>query len=200
MRPISFSGAFLLGFLFIFTCGFHSSAQEMQPDRPLKFSDRIFYGGNFGLQFGDITLVDVSPMVGYRLTDKIAAGVSFSYKYYHYKNFFYNPYSYSFADMTSNIYGASIFGRYYFVENLFAQAEYEYLIYSFDNYRLNSTGGSFDKTTETVDVPGFFLGGGYRQPIGGKVYFSIMILYNVMESQYSPYSNPIIRAGVSVGL
>jgi len=165
---------------------------------PSKFSDRVFFGGNLGLQFGDITLVDVSPMVGYRITDKVAAGISFSYIYYHYK--IYNPYSYLYEDMSSNIYGTSIFGRYYFVENLFAHAEYEYLIYSYDNYRPISSGGSYLKSTETVDVPGFYLGGGYRQPVGGRTSFTITILYNVMESPYSPYSNPIIRAGVSVGL
>ncbi|HEX7412034.1 MAG TPA: hypothetical protein VF298_07850 [Bacteroidales bacterium] len=200
MRTIPFFGAIVLGLFLVLNCCFQSSAQEIHPNMPSKFSDRFFFGGNFGLQFGDITLIDVSPMVGYRITEKVAGGISFSYKYYYYKNFFYNPYSYSFTDMTSNIYGASIFGRYYFVENLFAHAEYEYLIYSYDNYRPNSTGSSYSKSTETVDVPGLFLGGGYRQPIGGRVFFTITILYNVNESQYSPYSNPIIRAGVSVGL
>ena len=199
MRALPFPGTILLGFLTL-SCIFQLAAQENQPYISPKVSDRIFFGGNFGLQFGDITLIDVSPMVGYRITDKVAAGISFNYKYYHDKKFFYNQYSNSFMEMTSNIYGASIFGRYYFVENLFAHIEYEYLIYSYDNYRPNSVGISYSKSTETVNVPGLFLGGGYRQPIGGRTYFTITILYNIMESQYSPYSNPIIRVGMSVGL
>lgn len=200
MRNIPFLGAITLVLLITLNCCNKLSAQEIQPYTPEKFSEKVFFGGNFGLQFGDITLVDVSPMVGYRFTDQVAVGVSLSYKYYHYKKFFFNPYSYTFSDMTSNIYGASIFGRYYFVENLFAHAEYEYLIYSYDNYRPNTGGASFSKSIETVDVPGLYLGGGYRQPIGGRTSFTITILYNVMESPYSPYSNPIIRAGVNVGL
>lgn len=200
MKDLPAPSFILLGLYLTLNCCFLASAQEIQPNMPSKFSDRIFFGGNFGLQFGEITLIDVSPMVGYRITDKVATGISLSYKYYQNKKFFYNPYSNSFMEMTSNIYGASIFGRYYFVENLFAHAEYEYLIYSYDNYRPNSIGASYSKSTETVNVPGLFLGGGYRQPIGGRTYFTITILYNIMESQYSPYSNPIIRVGMSVGL
>lgn len=200
MRNLPSPGAILLGFFLTLNCCLQSSAQRIKPNLPSNFSDRVFFGGNFGLQFGDITLIDVSPLVGYRITDKVAAGISLSYKYYQNKKFFYNQYSNSFMEMTSNIYGASIFGRHYFVENLFAHAEYEYLIYSYDNYRRNSTSSNYSKSTETVDVPGLFLGGGYQQLIGGRTYFTITILYNVMESQYSPYSNPIIRAGVSIGL
>lgn len=200
MKTISASAAFLMGLFLAFNCCSSLQAQEYKPELPSKFSDRIFFGGNMGLQFGDITLVDVSPMVGYRITSNVAAGVSLTYKYYHIKKYFYNQYTYSFEDMTSNIYGGSIFARYYFVENLFAHAEYEYLLYSYDDFRPNATGSNFEKYARTVDVPGLFLGGGYRQPVGGRVYFSIMILYNIMESEYSPYSNPIIRAGVSVGL
>lgn len=198
MRKLSFSCTLFFGLFFTLGSFFQLSAQESQPYMSSKFADRVFFGGNFGLQFGDLTLIDVSPMVGYRFTEKIAAGVSISYKYYDYK--VYNPFSNSYSDMKSNIYGTSLFGRYYFVENLFAHAEYEYLIYSYDGYRLNTVGGGYTKSKETVDFPGLFLGGGYRQPIGGRTSFTITILYNVMESQYSPYSNPIIRAGVNVGL
>jgi hypothetical protein len=200
MRTIPFFATIFFGLFLAFDGCCQATAREYQPDRPSKFSDRVFFGGNLGLQFGDITLVDVSPLVGYRITEKVAAGVSFTYKYYHFKSFFYNQFTNSFSGLTSNIYGASIFGRYYFVENIFAHAEYEYLNYTYDDFRLNPTGTSYEKSQRTVGVPGLFLGGGYRQPVGGKVYFSIMILYNIMESQYSPYSNPIIRGGISVGL
>jgi hypothetical protein len=198
MRKVSFIIAFFTWLYLVHSSFFQLSAQEFQPYKPSKFSDRVFFGGNFGLQFGDMTLVDVSPMAGYRFTDKIAAGLSISYKYYDYK--VYNPNSTSYSNMKSNIYGAGIFGRYYFVENLFAHAEYEYLFYTYEGFRPNSVGGGYTKTKETVDFPGLFLGGGYRQPIGGRTSFTVTILYNVMESQYSPYSNPIIRAGFNVGL
>ncbi|MBE0663687.1 MAG: hypothetical protein IH597_14625 [Bacteroidales bacterium] len=49
---------------------------------------RWFVGGNVGLQFGYVTLIDVSPMVGYMLTDRFALGTGLTYKYYRIREFF----------------------------------------------------------------------------------------------------------------
>src|SRR5687767_2201721 len=43
---------------------------------------RITYGGNFGATFGTLTYVDVSPFIGYRMTDQWMAGIGVSYIYY----------------------------------------------------------------------------------------------------------------------
>jgi hypothetical protein len=45
-----------------------------------------------------------------------------------------------------------------------------------------------------------FLGGGYRQWIGEKAFMSLSILWNVNETPYSPYSNPIFRIGFGAGI
>jgi len=48
-------------------------------------------------------------------------------------------------------------------------------------------------------VPGLFLGGGiYRQM--GMTFLHVGILFNVLDTQYSPYTNPVIRIGFGVGL
>jgi hypothetical protein len=175
-------------------------AQEYKPSSQNKMSDRIFFGGGLGLQFGDVTLIDISPMVGYRITEKLATGITLTYKYYKIKNYY--PYYLNLPsnDLKSNIYGGSLFSRYFLFENLFAQAEYEYLLYSYDSYYPKSGGSGYSKSKETINMPSFFLGGGYRQPIGERTFFTITVLYNFSESPYSPYSNPIIRAGISVGM
>jgi len=49
-------------------------------------------------------------------------------------------------------------------------------------------------------VPGLLLGGGYSQSIGGRSGLYIMLLYDVLESTHTPYSNPVIRLGFHVGL
>jgi len=200
MKNSAFISLVSFAFITLLSLGRPLSAQEYKPPMQDEVSNRIFFGGGLGLQFGDITLIDVSPMVGYRFTDRLAAGITATYKYYNYKNYY--PYYLNLPsnDLKSNIYGGSLFGRYFLFENLFAQAEYEYLLYSFDNYEPNTGGSGYSKSVKTIDLPSFFLGGGYRQPIGGRTFFTITVLYNFSESPYSPYSNPVIRAGISVGM
>ena len=142
--------------------------------------DKVYFGGNLGLQFGTSTFIDVSPLVGYRITDKFSLGVGATYQYYHYRDRYY--------DLETNVYGGRLFGRYLFTDYLFGQAEYEYLnLEAFDFYR------------RRVDVESLLAGVGYIQRLGGSSAIVGMILYNFTESAYTPYQNPIIRIGINIG-
>jgi hypothetical protein len=151
-----------------------------------KLSDRMFYGGYFGLQFGTYTYVEISPLVGYRLTDKLSTGVGAKYIYYSVDDKSYVPaYHYS-----TNIYGGSVFLRYLIVENFFAHAEFELInLEAYDGYY----------AVGRRNVPDLFLGGGYRMPMGSNSSFSIMALWEVIEDRYSPYVSPILRIGFGFG-
>lgn len=172
--------------LFILSLGsINSFAQDSTMIRkhpPKKnFRDKIFFGGNVGLQFGVETFVDVSPLVGYKFTDKISAGIGATYQYYRYKDRYYN--------FETNIYGGRVFGRYNFTNYLFGHVEYEYLnLEAFDFYR------------RRVDVGSLMAGAGYIQRISDRSGIVAMVLYNFTESVYTPYRNPIIRVGFVVGL
>ena len=156
----------------------------MLPKHPPKerIIDRMFFGGNIGLQFGTVTFLDISPLVGYRITDKISAGIGATYQYYHYQDKLYN--------FETNVYGGRVFGRYFFTDYLFGHAEYEYLnLEAFDFF-----------PRRRVDVGSFLAGGGYFQRFGNNSGIVVMILYNFTESAYTPYQNPIIRIGINIGL
>lgn len=169
--------------LFAFTA-LNSIAQDSSMIRknPPKerIIDRMFFGGNVGAQFGTVTFAEISPLVGYRFTDKIAAGIGATYQYYHYKDPNY--------DFETNVYGGRIFGRYLFTDYLFGHLEYEYLNLE-----------AFDFQRRRVDVESILGGGGYIQRISNNASIVAMILYNFTESVYTPYSNPIIRIGVNIG-
>ncbi len=171
-----------------------SSAQDFPPSSPNAhinpprsgFWDRVFTGGGIGLQFGSQTFINVTPIFGYRLTDKLAAGVSATYMYYKYKD--YNPaYSYS-----SSTYGGSIFSRYLIFENLFAHVEYELLRMQIHD--------DFSRLLGTQDVISVLVGGGYRQMLGERSSINLMLLYNLNETSYSPYQNPILRLSFGFGI
>ncbi len=151
--------------------------------------DRLFTGGGIGLQIGQLTLIDVSPHLGYFLTDQLALGIGGTYQYYNVRTTYYK--------YSTSIWGARTFGRYYIIPEAFAHVEYEYLNYAsalIDPY------GYFTGDTERVGVNNVLVGGGYRQSLGGNAWLNLIILWNVNESVYTLYDNPIIRMGVDLGL
>lgn len=169
----------LLSFTALLVNAQDSTMIRRHPPRE-RIIDKIFTGGNVGAQFGTVTFVEISPILGYKFTDKISAGIGATYQYYHYKDRYY--------DLTTDVYGGRIFGRYFFTEYLFGHLEYEYLNLE-----------AFDFKRRRVEVESIFGGGGYVQRISNNVSIVAMILYNFTESAYTPYTNPIIRIGVNVG-
>ena len=152
---------------------------------PLK--DRIVTGGGLGLGFGSVQdFFSVSPMIGYRLTARLLAGTGVTYRYTNYK--VTNP------SIRLNDYGVNPFLRFTFYRNIFLQTEYEYLNYEFPLSVAETTRRSFDS---------FLAGGGFIQPLGDRMAFYLMALYNFSyqdQVQYSPYDSPIvIRAGINIG-
>lgn len=163
---------------------FAAFAQNQKPDAPPAPSltlDKFYTGGNFGLNFGTVTAIDISPIIGYKITEKFSAGVGVIYMYYS-----DSRYNYS-----TNAYGGRLFARHLIIENLFAHAEYELI---------NRDAFDYYNRVFRVNVSGFLVGGGYTQRIAGNSYFNIMVLWNLNENKYSFYPNPIIRMGFSVGL
>lgn len=146
-----------------------------------KFTlENIVVGGNVGAQFGNITVVNIAPTVGFKLRDSWLIGVSGTYVYYEDKRFL--------PSYKTNIYGGGIFTQYYFLEYFTAHLEYEVLNLEaqFSNQRVN---------TEAL-----LIGGGYRSAIGSSSFFNILLLYNLLEDVNYPYDNPIIRVGFGIGL
>lgn len=148
----------------------------------------FFTGGNLGLQFGTYTAIDVSPILGYRFTENIAAGIGATYQYY--RNGRYTPAN------TTNIYGGRVFVRYYFLEKLFLHGEAELINFK----KIELVPGIGTLQNERIWENNLFLGVGYRQLMGEFTSMHISILYNFNQGPYSPFSNPQIRIGFDVSL
>lgn len=155
-----------------------SPKEKKKPDIP--FHERLIFGGNLGLQFGDITFIDASPLVGYKVTEKLIAGVGLTYIYIKYN---------SFGGYNTNIYGGRVFSRFFMLDNIFLHGEVESLNGQWDYF-----------TNRRFYVTNVLAGGGYRQALGPKAFANLTVLWNFNESAFSPYANPIIRGGVTFGL
>lgn len=148
---------------------------------PKPFADRLVFGGNIGLQFGTTTVINISPQVGYKVTDRFVAGVGGTYQYVSLR-YFNTRYEYK-------ILGYNLWSRYYPFENLFLHAEYNRLYSEWQPWTMKGK----------YWIDGILVGGGYRQQIAGNFGANILVLFNVKPSDEWPYRNPIIQAGFGFG-
>ena len=157
---------------------YYENKEKKEEAEKASLRDKLYFGGYLGLQFGTYTLIDISPLIGYKITPKFHAGLRFTYQYS--KTEYYN------VTYSSSSYGGSIFSRFYILKGLYAQAEAEYLNIEY----IDTNGATFRKWVDS-----YYVGGGYFQPLGkrGGMYFTV--LWNLNESQYSPYENPVMRIG-----
>jgi hypothetical protein len=204
---------FLLSGILITGLSDSSGAQESTAAKSHDFWHRVVVGGNIGLQIGDVTGIIISPEVAVRLVDQLYGGLGFTYQYSSFKNYYYDTKTNQYLNFKQNTYGGKIFFRYYlnslfdnFLGNFFAHVEYEYLTYT-RPYTFNPSGtildpyaNAYSYGNENVEINSLFIGGGYHQPVGGRVFLDFLILYNLNDSYNSPYSNPLFRVGFGVGL
>jgi hypothetical protein len=151
---------------------------EREPERSggeENFWDNVYVGGSFWMQFGSVTYIDVSPMVGYRFTDKFSAGPGIVYQYLKYDSYG--------QEYSTNSYGGRLFARHTIFQQFFAQAQYENISTEFLYINGN---GEIDEIREWV--PGFLLGGGIAQPLGRRGAIIISGMYNFLHDEIkSPY-------------
>ena len=184
-----------------------------KPHRPDNFWHRVRIGGNLGFQFGSVTGITVAPDISIRTIDQLYVGFRFLYQYYNYKNYFWDDDAKQYLRYESNVFGGGIYLRYYlaslfnnFIGNLYAHVEYEYQMYtrpftnSMAGHIYDPWGYSYVYESSKVEVNSLFVGGGYRQPVTNRVAIEFLILFNLNDSYNSPYTNPIFRLGVGVGL
>ena len=164
---------------------------------------KLFFGGNLGLSFGTYTYVEVAPIVGYRITPRLSAGLGPKYMYIKESSYY-----------ETSIYGVKTFALFSIFKNLnetinigigdiFVYAESEFL--NVEPGRLVDYYSSVPPYQYLYSVyekdPRRWLnvtliGGGLRFPLGARAGFSILVLWDVTQSPYYSYSNPELRISV----
>lgn len=173
--------------LFINICVPAFSQRKPGDTPPLR--ERIFFGGDFGLQFGTITNIEIAPIVGLWVLPRLSFAAGPEYKYYAEKHI-----------GSTNIYGGRVYTQFVIIQDinniipaglhmgLFLHAEDELQsLQSETPFWINTKADS-----ERFTVNAFLVGGGVSQPIGRRSALNIIALWAIDDS-YGIYSSPEIR-------
>jgi len=147
----------------------NSSATSTSKKEKEPMKNRWVLGGNFGGFIGQVSFVQLNPMLGYKLTENLTTGVGLNYILA------------GSQSVTMNIVGGSVWSRYKILPNLYVHSEFEHLQIS-----AKILGNEAYRAT----APVFMVGGGYLQ---GN--FGVTVLYDFIQDPDSPYQTPIIRIG-----
>ena len=155
------------------------------PKSKRSFKERIYVGGYLGLQFGTYTSIDISPLVGYRITPDFNVGIGILYTYTSF------DYGGTIGQHGYSSWGGRLTANYTLFNLLVLGAEYQYRTVELYNV--------FEQAFETQGVNVLVLGGGIRQRVGGNTSMFIMAYYDVLQEEYSPYNSVVLRIGVAAG-
>lgn len=162
--------------------------QKVRREAP-PFRERLFFGGSFDLQFGTITNINVSPIVGFWVLPRLAVAAGPEYKYY----------SEKYIGSTS-IYGGRVYTQFVLIQDLnniipagihigfFLHAENELQSLQSKTPFWNNT----LVTTNRFSVNTGLVGAGISQPMGRRAALNIIALW-ALDDPYGIYSNPEIR-------
>lgn len=163
-----------------------TSAQQQRKDIP-PLKDRLFYGGGLGLQFGTVTDIEVSPIIGLWVLPRVGIAAGPTYTYYK------DPY------FRTSIYGGRAYTEFIILQDfnniipigvhlgLFLHGEYEVLSLETALFKGDPhASGRFLTNT-------FLAGGGIRQPMGQRSSLNLTFLWAVNDPGYSLYGNPEFR-------
>lgn len=183
----------------ILLCVF-AGASKAQYDEPIEKQgfdkSRLFGGGSFALSFGNITIINISPQVGYRFNRYLAAGVGVNGQYSSFKTV--NGYDGSTVSREEyGVAGLNVFGRFYPIEQVILQVQPE------GNYVWGKV-KYYDPTQEfKLDgkvVPSILLGAGGAIPMGGAGAMIIMGHYDILQNERTPYGNKVFFSiGYNIG-
>lgn len=160
-------------------------------EKPPPLRERLFFGGNFGLQFGTITNIQVSPIIGLWVLPRVAVAVGPNYTFYK------DP-----LDQT-NIYGGKGYLQFIVIKDLNSVIPigvHTGIFFHLED-ELLSLQSSFWKNSvinsDRFNINTVLAGGGISQQMGRRSSLNFMVLWALNDSGYEVYSNPEIRVSFS---
>jgi hypothetical protein len=158
---------------------------------PIK--ERLFFGGNFGLQFGTITDIQVSPVIGFWVLPRVAVAVGADYRYYKEQ------------DLATTIYGGKGYLQFAVIQDLssviqmgghtgiFLHLEDELLSLKSSFWKpIAQYPNQLPYTSDRFYQNTVLAGGGISQHLGRRSSLDILVLWPLNDSE-GIYNKPEIR-------
>jgi hypothetical protein len=160
---------------------------QRRREEPPPVKERLFFGGSLGLQFGTITDIELSPVVGLWVLPRLAVAAGPNFRYY------------KFRDLKTNIYGGKAYMQFVVVQNfsnIFPIGGNIGLFLHLEN-ELLSLESSFWKnppyTSERFYVNTVLAGPGISQQMGRRSSMNFAVLWALNDTEYGIYTNPELR-------
>ncbi len=181
--------------------GYHKKTKKKKGYDP----DKLIIGGQPTIDFStDYTNVGVSVITGYRFTKHFAAGVGLGYLYASQAVYNIDPNDPLKAyHIRANIIFPSVWARYYVYRNIYTSLALEYDVIRGKEPGYDNNGNITNNSKFGDDNTCFFVGAGYRQPLGGRLSIYAEIIYDVLQgknSMYAPGFPTTFRLGFATGL
>lgn len=162
-----------------------------------KFSDNLFYGGEFSASFGNYSQVTIAPTIGYKFDNMFSSILKVAYS----RAWESDLKDINGSSLGYNQFGGSVTMRFLPVRQAYAMLEPAYYSYELPVYvSTNLTTGYFDKVRR--EVPFVFLGAGFYQPIANtRAGITGELKVDLLRDKNSPYKDwaPIYTVGVVYG-
>lgn len=176
---------------------FSTNGYSLNSEQAKKFSDNLFYGGEFSASFGNYSQVTVAPSIGYKFNNMFSTILKIGYS---------RAWQSDYKDaggstLGYNQFGTSITMRFAPVRQFYALLEPAYYSYESPVLKPTTTGGNYyDK--ERREVPFVYLGAGFFQQIpNSKAGITGELKVDLLRDKNSPYKDyaPIYSVGVVYG-
>lgn len=188
--------------LFLITFTVLNLHAQDEPEKTSGFhKENLFTGGGISLGFSNNSFqAGASPVLGYNVASWVDAGIAVNYNYASFRDVnFVND------KLRESTYGGGIFAKLYPLPFLFVHSQFEH---NFTTQKYLPGNGEQSEKNK-VEANSLLLGLGYagdRSPYSGRPFFYLSLLFDVLNSDYSPYATsdgrilPILRGGVQVPL
>jgi hypothetical protein len=182
--------------LFFFIILFSLAILSAQDKQELK--GKYFLGPDIGLMFGTVNRIEIAPVLGYYITNRLSIAAGFKYEFYSQKSLYTTV-----GSVKTHIYGPRAFMRFAVFNNIgdYLPVGMNSSIFMHAEFESNNLSSDYFYNPAVTDNSRFWhstvlLGGGFSQTASERMQINILFLWDTYTGSISLYYNPVIRFGL----